>query len=165
MKKKKIAIYPGSFDPMTNGHLDILKRTKKTKLFDKIVCAIGINDEKDPVFTLDERLDMLYHTVPKGIEVDSFDGLLVDYAKKKKARYVIRGLRFTTDYEYEFTINLANKKLDPDLETFFLMSEQDLLHVQGRIVRDISRYGIGYVGSLNLVPPYVLQRLKEKFQK
>lgn len=163
MKYKRIAVYPGSFDPVTNGHLDILERS--LGLFDKVICAIGINMEKEPLFTLEERLDMLHHVVPKDVEVDHFQGLLVDYAKKKNADYIIRGLRLATDFNYEFEINLANKKLKPDLETIFLMSEQSKLHIQAKTVREISKYDIDCVCRLDLVPQYVKQKLKEKYKQ
>ncbi len=167
-KHKRVAVYPGSFDPITNGHLDILERGKL--LFDEVVCAVLINSDKKPLFTLEEKLDMLHHTVPECVEVDCFDGLLVDYAKKikrdKKAGYVaiIRGVRLNMDFEYELQIYLNNKKLARSIETIFLPSEQELLHVNARIVRDIARFGPNYIKTLD-VPEYVKQKLKEKFPK
>lgn len=165
-KHKKIAIYPGSFDPVTNGHLDILERSKD--LFDKIICTVGINSDKNPMFTLEEKLDMLENTVPGCVEVDSFKGLLVDYAKKikkkEKVKYVtiLRGVRLTTDFEYELLMAFNNKKLEQSLEYLFLPTEQKLLHVNSSIVRDISKFGPKYIEVLD-VPEYVKRKLKEKY--
>ncbi len=169
MKKyKKIAIYPGSFDPVTNGHIDILERSKK--LFDKVICTVGINSGKNPIFTLEEKLDMLHHTVPKGVEVGCFGGLLVDYAKKMKKTYnaeqmvIVRGLRLTTDFEYEYRIFFNNTKLAESIETIFLPSRQGLLHINSSIVRDVSEMNPEYIKTLD-VPDYVKQKLKEKYKK
>jgi len=168
MKKyKKIAIYPGSFDPVTNGHLDILERSKK--LFDKVICAVGINSAKSPMFTLEEKLDLLYHTVPKGIDVKCFDGLLVDYAKEVKKDYnadhmiIVRGLRLTTDFEYEDLMFFNNSKLASSIETIFLPSKQGLLHINSSIVRDVSKMNPEYIKTLD-VPDYVRRKLKEKYK-
>ncbi|MDP2907111.1 MAG: pantetheine-phosphate adenylyltransferase [Nanoarchaeota archaeon] len=168
MKKyKKIAVYAGSFDPVTNGHIDILERSKK--IFDKVICTIGVNSEKNTLFTLEERLDMLYNTVPEGVEVSQFEGLLVDYAKKvkeeKKAEQIVlvRGLRITTDFEYEYRIFFNNTKLDESIDTIFLPSKQELLHINSSIVRDVSKMNPGYIKTLD-VPDYVKQKLKEKYR-
>jgi pantetheine-phosphate adenylyltransferase len=166
-KHKKIAIYPGSFDPVTNGHLGILERSKD--VFDKVICAIGVNSNKNPMFNLEEKIDMLKHTVPKCVEVDYFSGLLVDYAKKikgkEKVKYItiLRGVRLTTDFEYELLMAFNNKKLEPSLEYLFLPTEQELLHVNSSIVRDISKFGPKYIKTLD-VPKYVKQKLKEKYR-
>jgi len=167
MKKfKKIAIYPGSFDPVTNGHIDILERSKR--LFDKVICAVGTNTSKSPLFSLEEKLDMLYHTVPKGVAIDSFGGLLVDYAKKIKKEYnanqmiIVRGLRLTTDFEYEDLMFFNNTKLDDSIETIFLPSKQDLLHINSSIVRDVTKMNPDYIKDLD-VPKYVKQKLREKY--
>lgn len=163
-KHKKVAIYPGSFDPVTNGHLDILERSKK--LFDKVVCAVGVNSSKNPLFSLEEKLDMLYHTVPEGVWIDSFDGLLVDYAKKVKKDYkaeqmiIVRGLRLTTDFEYEDLMFFNNTKLDSSIETIFLPSKQELLHINSGIVRDVSKMNPEYIKALD-VPDYVKKKLIE----
>lgn len=168
MKKyNKIAVYAGSFDPVTNGHINILERSKK--IFDKVICAIGVNSEKNPLFTLEERLDMLYNTVPEGVEVSQFEGLLVDYAKKvkkeKKSKQIVlvRGLRITTDFEYEYRIFFNNTKLDESIDTIFLPSKQELLHINSSIVRDVSKMNPEYIKTLD-VPDYVKQKLKEKYR-
>lgn len=164
---KKIAIYPGSFDPVTNGHLDILERS--IKIFDKVICSVGINTGKTtPLFSLEEKIDLLCHTVPDCVEVDHFDGLLVDYAKKvKEAKKVksltiIRGIRLVTDFEYESLLAFNNKKLDPSLDYVFLLTDQDLLHVNATIVRDIAKFGHKYIDTLD-VPEYVKKKLREKY--
>lgn len=163
---KKIAIYAGSFDPVTNGHLDILERS--TKIFDKVICAVGVNSGKTALFSLEEKTDMLCHTVPDCVEVDHYEGLLVDYAKKvkdaKRVKSVIlvRGVRLTTDFEYELLLAFNNKKLESSLEHVFLPTDQDLLHVNATIVRDISKFGPKYIETLD-VPEYVKRKLKEKY--
>lgn len=164
---KKIAIYPGSFDPITNGHIDILERS--TKIFDKVICAIGINSGKTtPLFSLEERTDMLCHTVPDCVEVDHFEGLLVDYAKKvkdtRKAKYVtiMRGVRLNTDFEFELMLAFNSKKLESSLEYVFLPTDQDLLHVNATIVKDIAKFGHKHIDTLD-VPEYVKKKLREKY--
>lgn len=170
MKYKRIAVYPGSFDPVTNGHLDILERSKK--LFGKTICAIGINSSKTPLFSLEEKLDMLHHTVPEGVEIDYFDGLLIDYAKKvkKKAELVIivRGIRIVSDYDYENLMFFNNDKLANDgklagsIETVWLPSKQDRLHINSSVIRDVAKMNPKYIDTLD-VPEYVKNKLKEKY--
>lgn len=135
----KIAIYPGTFDPITNGHLDIVDRA--VKIFDKVVITIARNLEKRPMFTEEERLEMIRETVKpyKNVEVDSFDGLLVTYAKSKNAAVILRGLRAISDFEYELQMALMNRKLDHTVETVFLMPNEKFTYLNSSIVREIAR--------------------------
>lgn len=167
MKKyKKVAIYPGSFDPVTNGHLDILERSKK--LFDYVVCTVGVNSSKTPLFSLEEKLDMLHNTAPPGVEIDCFNGLLVDYTRKvkkeKKAEQmvIVRGIRLTTDFEYEDLMFFNNSKLNESVETIFLPSKQNLLHINSSIIRDVAKMNPKYIDDLD-VPTYVKDKLKSKY--
>ena len=135
------AIYPGSFDPVTNGHLDVIERARK--LFDQVIVAVAYNDEKQPLFSLDERLDLLRESVPNGenVRIASFEGLLVDFAKKEGAGAVIRGLRAISDFEFEFQMALMNRKLESDVETIFLMPKEEYTYLSSRIVKEIARLG------------------------
>jgi pantetheine-phosphate adenylyltransferase len=154
------AIYPGSFDPLTNGHLDLIERG--SKIFDELIVSILRNLEKDPLFTLAERLQMLEEMV-KGydnVRVETFEGLLVDYAMQKKAKAVLRGIRAISDYEYELQMALMNRKLQPQLETVFMMPAEAYSYLSSRLVKEVFRLG----GSVRgLVPELVEQRLREKF--
>jgi pantetheine-phosphate adenylyltransferase len=153
------AIYPGSFDPVTNGHLDLIERG--TKIFDRLIVGVLRNLEKDPLFTLVERLEMLRETTRlwPNVEVDVFDGLLVDYARQRGARVILRGIRAVSDYEYELQMALMNRKLESQIETVFMMPAEAYSYLSSRLVREIARLG----GSLQgLVPPVVEQRLRTK---
>jgi pantetheine-phosphate adenylyltransferase len=153
------AIYPGSFDPPTSGHLDLIERG--SRLFDKLIVAILRNPEKDPLFTLEERRDMLIELTRgfDNVEVDTFGGLLVDYTRKVNAHAVLRGIRAISDYEYELQMALMNRKLEPELETVFLTAAEAYSYVSSRMVKDIARLG----GSVHgMVPPVVEKRLQEK---
>ncbi len=157
--KKVIAIYPGSFDPPTNGHLDLIERG--SKIFDELVVAILRNAEKSPLFSLTERRNMLDElTEPfKNVRVDTFDGLTVDYAARVGARAVLRGIRYISDYEYELQMALMNRKLQPDLETVFMMPAEQYSYLSSRLVREVAQLG----GSIkDLVPAMVEQRVREK---
>ena len=154
------AIYPGSFDPVTNGHLDVIERARK--LFDEVIVAVAHNDEKQPLFSLDERLALLRQTVGEidNVRIAEFKGLLVEFAKEEKARAVIRGLRAVSDFEFEFQMALMNRKLDAAAETIFLMPKEEYTYLSSRIVKEIARLG-GDVSSF--VPTCVAKALTTKF--
>ena len=157
----KTAIYPGSFDPITNGHLDILERA--INLFDRVIITVARNSTKNPLFTEEERLKLMRDAVKqyKQVEVDSFEGLLVDYARTKKAIAVVRGLRAISDFEYELQMALMNRKLNPGVQTVFLMPNERYTYLNSTIVREISRLG----GNVNdFVPPTVKAALDKKFK-
>lgn len=159
--KKRKAIYPGSFDPITNGHVDIIKRG--LKIFDEILVAVLENPKKKPLFTSEERVSMIQDVFvdQKNTEVRAFHGLLVEFAKKNNARVVIRGLRAISDFEYEFQMALMNMKLDPDIETFFMMPNLNYSFLSSKLVKEIFMLG----GCLtDLVPDQVEERLREKFK-
>ena len=154
-----VAIYPGSFDPLTNGHVDIIQRG--SKLFDRIVIAILLNIEKAPLFTVQERVEIareVFRGYPN-VEVDTFDGLLVEYARSKRASVIVRGLRAISDFEYEMQMALMNRHLNPDVETVFMMPAETYTYVSSRLVKEVVALG----GSVtNLVPSIVDSRLREK---
>ena len=157
--KKVIAIYPGSFDPLTNGHLDLIERG--SKIFDELIVAIIRNTEKTPLFSLGERRDMMEAMTERwrNVQVDTFEGLMVDYAVKAKASAVLRGIRAISDYEYELQMALMNRKLQPTIETVFMMPAEKYSYLSSRLVREIAQLG----GSIQgLVPEIVEQRLREK---
>ncbi|SRR5712692_659663 len=153
------AIYPGSFDPVTNGHLDLIERG--TKIFDRLIVGVLRNLEKEPLFTLDERVEMLREVTRKWptVEVDIFAGLLVDYARRRKARVILRGIRAISDYEYELQMALMNRKIEPQIETVFMMPAETYSYLSSRLVREIARLGGPIQG---LVPAVVEQRLRTK---
>ena len=154
------AIYPGSFDPLTNGHLDLIERG--SKIFEELVVAILRNAEKDPLFTAAERREMLEEMVKPfaNVRVDVFDGLLVEYAVEKKATVLLRGIRAVSDYEYELQMALMNRKLQPQIETVFMMPAEAYSYLSSRLVKEVFRLG----GSVRgLVPGLVEQKLREKF--
>lgn len=156
---ERLGIYPGSFDPPTYGHLDLMKRA--AKLFDTLVIAVARNNEKSALFTVPERVEML-ELITKDIpnvEVSSFEGLTVEFARERKATALVRGLRVVSDFEYEITIAVANQKLNPDVDTLCLMPSENFLLVSSKIVREIAHFG-GDVTEF--VPPEVAERLREK---
>ena len=160
--KEKIAIYPGTFDPITNGHLSIIRRA--LEIFDKLIIAILVNPQKKPLFSLDERIYMIKEATKglRNIEVDSFDGLLVDYAVKKGAKVIIRGLRAMSDFEFEFQMALMNRKLNPSVQSIFLMTDYKWLYISSSIVKEVASFG----GDISeFVPEVVCKKLKEKFGK
>jgi pantetheine-phosphate adenylyltransferase len=157
--KPVIAIYPGSFDPLTNGHLDLIERG--AKIFDELIVAILRNPEKEPLFSLEERLEMIRAMTRErdNVRVDSFDGLTVDYAMKVGATAVLRGIRAISDYEYELQMALMNRKLEPRLETVFMMPAETYSYLSSRLVRQVATLG----GSVRgLVPELVEKKLREK---
>jgi pantetheine-phosphate adenylyltransferase, bacterial len=155
-----IAVYPGSFDPVTYGHLDIIQRG--AKVFDKVIVAVLRNRNKTPLFTVEERVELL-KAVTKDIpnvEVDFFHGLLVDYMRQKRARVIIKGLRAVSDFEYEMQMASINRKLNNDVETFFMMTNNQYSFLSSSIVKEVARFG----GPVNdLVPPVVEEALRRKF--
>jgi pantetheine-phosphate adenylyltransferase len=158
----KIAVYPGSFDPITNGHLDLLERG--LKIFDRIIIAIAANPSKKPLFTLEERLDMIRtsikdHPLHHKMQVDSFQGLLVEYVARADAKAILRGLRAISDFEYEFQMALMNRKLSNEIETLYLMTGMRWIYISSRIIKEVVVSG-GCVSGL--VPEIVEQRLREK---
>jgi pantetheine-phosphate adenylyltransferase len=164
MTNNNIAIYPGSFDPITNGHVDLVKRT--LRVFDKIVVAIATNPEKDrSLFSVDERLQMiteLFADLSGRVQADSFQGLLVDYAEKKGSKVIIRGLRAISDFEYEFQMAMMNHRLKPQIETLFMMTGETEFYTSSRLVKEVVSLGGDVSG---LVPENVLKKLKQKFQR
>jgi len=158
----KIAIYPGSFDPVTNGHLDILKRG--LKLFDKIIVAILHNPGKESLFSMQERVAMLEESLKgfKNTEIDTFDGLLVDYAAKRKAHAILRGMRAVSDFEYEFQLALMNRRLNRDIQTVFLMTGLRWIFTSSSIIKEAAQFGGNIEG---MVPATVSKRLKKKFEQ
>jgi len=158
--EKKLAVYPGTFDPITYGHLDIIKRA--AALFDEVTVAVTTNPAKTPLFTVAERVAMIRQATAKqpGVSVDDFDGLLMDYAKQKEASVVVRGLRAITDFEFEFQMALVNHKLAEDIVTVFLMPNEKYTYLNSTIVKEVARFS-GDVSSF--VSPEVQQLLKAKF--
>ena len=161
VSKRNTIIYPGSFDPPTNGHLDLIDRA--AKLFDELVVAVLGNDSKEPLFTVEDRLEMLRETTKhlSHVSVDSFNGLLVDYARERGAGLILRGIRAVSDYEYELQMASMNRKLSPDLETVFMLPAEAYSYLSSRLVKEV--WGLG--GSVHeLVPLVVEQRLEAKRQ-
>ena len=164
MKKKKLrtAIYPGSFDPITNGHLDVIKRA--CKIFDNVVIAVSVNVSKNPLFSLEERVKFISMATSNlsGIKIDVLDGLLVEFAKKISAQAVIRGLRAVSDFEYEFQMALMNRKLYPGLEVIFFMPSNKYAFLSSSLIKEVASLG----GSVKeFVPPIVEEALLMKFRK
>jgi pantetheine-phosphate adenylyltransferase len=157
---QRIAIYPGSFDPVTNGHVDIAERG--LKLFDKIIVAILHNPIKDFLFTVEERKEMLESSFKdySNIEIETFDGLLVDYAAQRESTAILRGMRAVSDFEYEFQLALMNRRLNREIQTVFLMTGLRWIFTSSSIIKEAARFG----GDIkDMVPPFVNQKLKEKF--
>ena len=156
---QRIAIYPGSFDPVTNGHLDIIKRG--LKLFDRIIVAIMQNPAKESLFTVEERREMLKISLKSfsNIEIDTFNGLTVNYAAEKKAHAILRGMRAVSDFEHEFQLALMNRRLNREIQTVFLMTGLRWIYTSSSIIKEAAGFG----GNINgMVPPIVNERLKEK---
>lgn len=158
----RVAIYPGTFDPVTNGHLDILKRA--VGLFDKVIIAAASETNKTPLFKLDERVKLLEEAINgmENVEVCAFEGLTVEFARRCQAVAIIRGLRALSDFEYEFQLALMNKKLAPDIETVFLMTQSDFSFISSSAIK----WASSLQGSVSdFVPPHVEKALREKFQE
>jgi pantetheine-phosphate adenylyltransferase len=157
--KKSIAIYPGSFDPVTNGHLDLIERAEQ--MFDLLIVAVLKNVDKQPLFSVSERVEMLREVTQKwpSVEVDVFEGLLVEYARKRHAGVILRGIRAISDYEYELQMALMNRKLEPRLETVFMIPGEPYSYLSSRLVREIAQLGGPLEG---FVPSVVEQRLRAK---
>jgi pantetheine-phosphate adenylyltransferase len=157
----RTAIYPGSFDPLTNGHLDLVQRA--TKLFDHVVVAVARSDSKNPLFTLAERVALVDQGVRKipNVSVESFDGLLVDYVEKRGGQAVIRGLRAISDFEFEFQLALMNRKLNERVETIFMMPKETYTFLSSRIIKEVARLG-GDIGTF--VPAHVSEALRNKLK-
>ena len=154
-----LAIYPGSFDPLTNGHLDLIQRG--VQIFDHLVAAVLTNLDKQPLFTSQERVEMLQAATAgiPNVSVDTFDGLLVDYAQRRRAKAILRGVRAFSDYEYELQMALVNRRMAPELETVFMMPAESYSYLSSRLVKEIFQYG----GSVkDMVPAVVAERLRQK---
>jgi pantetheine-phosphate adenylyltransferase len=154
-----LAVYPGSFDPITMGHVDIIQRG--SRIFDRIVVAVLINADKSPLFTVGERVDIAREVFRDraNVEVDTFDGLLVDYARKRQAQAIVRGLRAVSDFEYEMQMALMNRRLNPEVETVFMMPAEPYTYVSSRLVKEVVALGGTVKG---IVPDIVERRLREK---
>ena len=160
-KMEKIAVYPGSFDPITNGHLDIIKRA--SRIFDKVYVSILINSSKKSVFSIDERIEMIKEVTAEydNVVVDSFSGLLVNYLNEKNASVIVRGLRAVSDFEYEFQMALMNHKLEKNIETLFMMTSGKYSYLSSSIVKEIAQYE----GNLkDLVPDVLIERITNKLK-
>ena len=157
----RIAVYPGSFDPITNGHLDIIKRA--AKLYDKVVVGVLDNASKKPVFTASERMEMIKEVTADidNVDCDAFSGLLVDFAKNNNACVIVKGLRTVADFEYEFQMALLNKALNPEFETTFLMTDSKYSYISSSMVKEVAKYHGGLEG---LIPAGILEKVKEKYK-
>jgi pantetheine-phosphate adenylyltransferase len=154
-----LAVYPGSFDPLTNGHVDIIMRG--ARLFDRIIVAILVNAEKSPLFSMEERVEITRSVFKDhaSVEVDTFDGLLVDYVERREAQVIVRGLRAVSDFEFEFQMALMNQRLNSRIETVFMMPAEQYTYISSRLIKEVFKLG----GRVNgLVPELVEQRLREK---
>ena len=155
------AIYPGSFDPCTNGHLDIIERS--SKIFEKVIVAVLINSSKTPTFTVEERIDLLKTATAHipNVEVVSFNGLLAQFAQDRNAKVIIKGLRAVSDFEYEFQMSLTNTKLNPNVETLFMTTKSENMYLSSSIVREVARYG----GDISdMVPKVIIEKIYKKFK-
>ena len=160
--KKITAVYPGTFDPVTNGHLDVIERA--SSLFDKVIVTIALNTDKEPLFSKKERKDMLNYVTKKfgNVVIDDFNGLLVNYVLEKKASVIIRGLRAVSDFEYEFQMSLTNRKLAPSVTTIFLMPNEKYTYLDSSLIRELASFK---ADIKSFVPAYVQKKLRQKFGK
>ena len=154
----RTVIYPGSFDPITNGHLDVIERA--AKLFDRVIVAVAVNSSKDPLFTKDQRQEQITEAVAAlgNVKVSAFDGLLVDFARDQKSQAIIRGLRAVSDFEFEFQLALMNRKLEPNIETIFMMPRETYTFLSSKLIKEIAQLG-GNVSAF--VPPHVERALAD----
>ena len=159
---KRIAIYPGSFDPVTYGHIDLIKRARR--IFDEVIVAVAYNARKKPQFSLAERVAMLRQATKglQGVKVESFDGLIVEFARQKKAGVIIRGLRMVSDFEYEFQMALTNRRLGHDVETVFLMPSEKFSFLSSALLKETAQMG---ANISSFVPPFVAKKLKGSLKK
>ncbi|GAA0364373.1 pantetheine-phosphate adenylyltransferase [Bacillus horti] len=157
-----IAVCSGSFDPVTYGHIDIIQRA--AKIFDKVIVAVGNNTKKNPLFTVEQRMDLIRQVTKdlNNIEVDSFNGLLIDFMRKKQAKTIVRGLRAVSDFEYEMQVASINRKIDDSIETFFMMTNNKYSYLSSSIVKEVAKY---HASVSELVPPEVEEALMKKFGK
>ncbi|WAM30736.1 pantetheine-phosphate adenylyltransferase [Caldicellulosiruptor naganoensis] len=158
----KIGVYPGSFDPVTNGHLDIIERA--SKIFDKLIVAVLVNPNKTPVFDIEERVELLKETTEHlpNVEVKAFNGLLIDFMKQENAKVIVKGLRAVSDFEYEFQMALLNKKLEPSIETIFMMTNSKYSYLSSSMVKEVARFG----GCIeDLVPEKIAKKVMRKLNK
>ncbi len=156
----RIAVYPGTFDPITNGHIDIIKRA--APLFERVIVTLALNSDKKPLFSVEERIEAIHHSIEdiSNVEIAQFSGLVVDFADKVGAAVIIRGLRAVSDFEYEFQIALMNRKQRPEIDTVFLMPDARYTYLSSSIVKEVAKHG----GNVErFVPSFVLKKLKEKF--
>ena len=157
----RIAIYPGTFDPITYGHIDLIKRG--LKIFDRVIVAVASNEPKNPLFTVKERVEMVKRSVRgENVEVDSFGGLIVDYARRKGIRVLMRGVRMLSDFEFEFQMALTNRKLRPNVETIFLMPNESYAYLTSRLIKETALLG---ADVRTYVPPHVYAALKAKITR
>lgn len=154
-----IAIVPGSFDPVTNGHLDIIRRT--SELFDMVYVSILSNSSKHPLFSVEERIELIKRVTKNlpNVKVEGFTGLLVDYAREKNAKFIVKGLRAVSDFEYEFQMSLTNKQLAPEIETFFITTSAKYAYLSSSIVKEVAKYGGDFT---EMVPLEIIEDIKEK---
>ncbi len=158
---ERVAIYPGSFDPLTNGHISIIERS--LRIFDKIIVAVASNVDKEALFSVDERLEMIARQFPdENIEVDHFNDLLIRYAQSREVNVIVRGLRAVSDFEYELQMANMNRKLDDSIETVFMMTEESDFYVSSSLVKEVAGFGGEVTG---IVPDHVEQALREKYEQ
>jgi pantetheine-phosphate adenylyltransferase len=156
---ERVAIYPGSFDPLTNGHVNLVERG--LNIFDKMIVAIAVNPRKDPLFSVDQRIEFIEHAFPdRNVEVDAFHDLLINYAQERDCGVIVRGLRAVSDFEYELQMANMNRKLDDSIETIFMMTEENHSYVSSQLVKEVASFGGEITG---IVPEHVEEKLREKF--
>jgi len=158
----RTVVYPGTFDPVTFGHIDVIRRV--SSIYDRVLIAVAKSEEKSPLFPVDERVEMIKEVIQdlENVEVEGFEGLAVDYARARSSRVVVRGLRMISDFEYEFQMALTNRKLDPDIETVFMMPNEDFSYLSSRLIKEVSRLGADVSA---FVPANVVAKLKRVMKK